>query len=116
MFTCVPPLSLTDALPIWGGRAGGVGEPSERLRAAQNRHRLEDGRRGAGAGQRGTQRLCPLAQLQVSGFGEGAYPVLEGGGVPAVDPGDPRSEEHTSEPQSLMRTSYPVVCLKKQNH
>src|SRR3546814_2268153 len=23
-----------------------------------------------------------------------------------------RSDEHTSEPQSLMRTSYPVLCLK----
>src|SRR3546814_4852119 len=26
----------------------------------------------------------------------------------------PRSEEHTSEPQSLMRISYAVFCLKKQ--
>src|SRR3546814_1559393 len=26
----------------------------------------------------------------------------------------PRSEEHTSELQSLMRTSYAVFCLKKQ--
>src|SRR3546814_5123528 len=26
-----------------------------------------------------------------------------------------RSEEHTSELQSLMRSSYAVVCLKKQN-
>src|SRR3546814_6307117 len=26
-----------------------------------------------------------------------------------------RSEEHTSELQSLMRISYPVVCLKKKN-
>src|SRR3546814_7156450 len=29
-------------------------------------------------------------------------------------PGDPRSEEHTSELQSLMRTSYAVFCLKKK--
>src|SRR3546814_3245619 len=29
---------------------------------------------------------------------------------------DRRSEEHTSELQSLMRTSYAVVCWKKQNH
>src|SRR3546814_10611805 len=28
--------------------------------------------------------------------------------------GEPRSEEHTSEPQSLMRTSYAVSCLKKK--
>src|SRR3546814_8636644 len=26
-----------------------------------------------------------------------------------------RSEEHTSELQSLMRTSYAVICLKKKN-
>src|SRR3546814_7181469 len=29
--------------------------------------------------------------------------------------GDRRSEEHTSELQSLMRTSYAVFCLKKKN-
>src|SRR3546814_2740462 len=29
-------------------------------------------------------------------------------------PGDGRSEEHTSELQSLMRISYAVFCLKKQ--
>src|SRR3546814_6603005 len=28
---------------------------------------------------------------------------------------DQRSEEHTSELQSLMRTSYAVFCLKKKN-
>src|SRR3546814_7796652 len=28
----------------------------------------------------------------------------------------PRSEEHTSELQSLMRTSYAVFCLKKKIH
>src|SRR3546814_3165369 len=27
-----------------------------------------------------------------------------------------RSEEHTSELQSLMRTSYAVICLKKKKH
>src|SRR3546814_1490694 len=30
-----------------------------------------------------------------------------------VDSGKMRSEEHTSEIQSLMRTSYAVFCLKK---
>src|SRR3546814_6673286 len=34
-------------------------------------------------------------------------PHLVGGG---------RSEEHTSELQSIMRTSYDVFCLKKKNH
>src|SRR3546814_6608338 len=33
---------------------------------------------------------------------------------PATDPATPRSEEHTSELQSLMRISYAVFCLKKK--
>src|SRR3546814_8645982 len=33
--------------------------------------------------------------------------------VGALIVGDPRSEEHTSELQSLMRISYAVFCLKK---
>src|SRR3546814_4997123 len=48
-------------------------------------------------------------------------PDLEGAGFkiafdthgPAIDP-DTRSEEHTSELQSLMRISYAVFCLKKK--
>src|SRR3546814_4220069 len=32
----------------------------------------------------------------------------------AVLAGEPRSEEHTSELQSLMRISYAVFCLKKK--
>src|SRR3546814_9723025 len=31
-------------------------------------------------------------------------------------PGDRRSEEHTSELQSLMRISYAVFCLQKKKH
>src|SRR3546814_9173614 len=34
---------------------------------------------------------------------------------PATRKRMPRSEEHTSELQSLMRTSYAVFCLKKKN-
>src|SRR3546814_9413790 len=33
-----------------------------------------------------------------------------------TDPGLARSEEHTSELQSLMRTSYAVFCLKKKKN
>src|SRR3546814_10319848 len=33
-----------------------------------------------------------------------------------VTPNGGRSEEHTSELQSLMRTSYAVFCLKKKIH
>src|SRR3546814_952148 len=37
------------------------------------------------------------------------------GGIAIVEPGKSRSEEHTSELQSLMRLSYAVFCLKKTN-
>src|SRR3546814_4506097 len=36
----------------------------------------------------------------------------DGGAVHAVRPAGARSEEHTSELQSLMRISYAVFCLK----
>src|SRR3546814_9222545 len=36
-------------------------------------------------------------------------------GNPELDP-EKRSEEHTSELQSLMRISYAVFCLKKKKH
>src|SRR3546814_2438837 len=35
-------------------------------------------------------------------------------GLAAIQVGVPRSEEHTSELQSLMRISYAVFCLKKK--
>src|SRR3546814_17487604 len=34
----------------------------------------------------------------------------------ALPPASSRSEEHTSELQSLMRISYAVFCLKKKKH
>src|SRR3546814_10076846 len=52
-------------------------------------------------------------------------PILAGGRLIAVNsegtlaeysPTDGRSEEHTSELQSLMRTSYAVFCLKKKTN
>src|SRR3546814_2929235 len=63
------------------------------------------------------QRLAPLGAL-LARDGE-QFGVVVGrqiareagiGGFLAV----PRSEEHTSELQSLMRTSYAVFCLKKK--
>src|SRR3546814_8837259 len=35
--------------------------------------------------------------------------------IPQTVPNRPRSEEHTSELQSLMRIWYAVFCMKKQN-
>src|SRR3546814_97794 len=51
-----------------------------------------------------------------------AYPVLVAGLLPLTGRGGvgwttaARSEEHTSELQSLMRISYAVFCLKKKNN
>src|SRR3546814_1127949 len=43
-------------------------------------------------------------------------PLTVGGGVRSIeDIRQLRSEEHTSELQSLMRISYAVFCLKKKN-
>src|SRR3546814_5485888 len=41
--------------------------------------------------------------------------LLAGGETTGVIGRDARSEEHTSELQSLMRISYAVFCLKKKN-
>src|SRR3546814_7880144 len=43
-------------------------------------------------------------------------PLFQGADLTSQDPITPRSEEHTSELQSLMRISYAVFCLKKKNN
>src|SRR3546814_8399751 len=58
---------------------------------------------GFGFGKNRDHNLALLAQLQR--FTELGVPLLAG----------LRSEEHTSELQSLMRTSYAVLCLKKKH-
>src|SRR3546814_9909643 len=59
------------------------------------------------------------AQERRPGLAAGrAHPAAIGGRRVAAQPGwpdaDARSEEHTSELQSLMRLSYAVFCLKKK--
>src|SRR3546814_2848423 len=60
-----------------------------------------------------------IAGRAVGPAGGGRSPspgVVTGSGQPALhDGGAARSEEHTSELQSLMRISYAVFCLKKKN-
>src|SRR3546814_2616607 len=65
----------------------------------------------------------PILINEASGFGTGQLPDKEGQMyhvgvddlylIPTAEV--PRSEEHTSELQSLMRISYAVFCLKKKN-
>src|SRR3546814_7922763 len=53
------------------------------------------------------------SSVEGRGFVEHAEQTFEALHVPA---GQGRSEEHTSELQSLMRISYAVFCLKKRKH
>src|SRR3546814_1891000 len=53
---------------------------------------------------------------QVEGAVVGAGTVLNPGQLDAAMAAGARSEEHTSELQSLMRISYAVFCLKKKKY
>src|SRR3546814_7549597 len=61
--------------------------------------------------------IIPLP-MQENERGFALLPLPFQPGVPAQDafPAKLRSEEHTSELQSLMRISYAVFCLKKKKH
>src|SRR3546814_7701046 len=56
------------------------------------------------------QRFMPDRPDVLIGAGQRIHPSLPRGGEHG------RSEEHTSELQSLMRISYAVFCLKKKNN
>src|SRR3546814_3680929 len=73
-------------------------------------HRADPALRGDAA-QPVRRRLC----LRSHPAGGGAAACVGAGDVPSDGArGQGRSEEHTSELQSLMRISYAVFCLKKQ--
>src|SRR3546814_4091390 len=55
----------------------------------------------------------PLPRIPAHPGGPAGGPAAEAGAVPAAIR-EGRSEEHTSELQSLMRISYAVFCLKKK--
>src|SRR3546814_6139495 len=65
---------------------------------------------------RKNRRMCELSQrsrslVQDAGASLASPPVPKN-----FPPASPRSEEHTSELQSLMRTSYAVFCLKTKKN
>src|SRR3546814_7592917 len=63
------------------------------------------------------QRLfvsAPLANDRL-GLSLSGVRTFHSGFLTDISPGSDRSEEHTSELQSLMRISYAVFCLKKKN-
>src|SRR3546814_1467631 len=57
------------------------------------------------------QLVCLPASVDFGALAKGVFDVLEH----FLDGGVVRSEEHTSELQSLMRSSYAVFCLKTKN-
>src|SRR3546814_8990731 len=56
-----------------------------------------------------------LTLLGPSGCGK-TTTLMSIAGLHGIDEGRIRSEEHTSELQSLMRISYAVFCFKKKNN
>src|SRR3546814_2943831 len=62
-----------------------------------------------------TDTLVPYTTLFRSGDLVHLHVLLELVGISVIG-ADHRSEEHTSELQSLMRSSYAVFCLKKKTH
>src|SRR3546814_6926262 len=109
-------------------------QPCRGCAAVARPRRLHHGQRVIGDDDIGLRRCArrPLdeafAEMRTAGIDALAAPVGQrGGAVAAKEGGEPagqvaadhvavaRSEEHTSELQSLMRISYAVFCLKKKN-
>src|SRR3546814_13455812 len=77
----------------------------------RSRHMAHEGR-AAGAVIVGEARL----QAKIFGKRQACEEIVGQADEQTVDVAQPqRSEEHTSELQSLMRISYAVFCLKKKN-
>src|SRR3546814_1911611 len=62
----------------------------------------------------GLPQQLPARRLEGADGGGRHQPSVQRPRRPAVAQLEPRSEEHTSELQSLMRISYAVFCLKKK--
>src|SRR3546814_10713968 len=104
--TMVPWCSL-DCTPAC--QAGGRGFKSRRDRHTRSPHKIAN---ATGRGRVAQLAERPPEKRKVTG----STPVpttIEASGQPHGWP-DARSEEHTSELQSLMRISYAVFCLNKQ--
>src|SRR3546814_10229309 len=74
---------------------------------------------GAWAPESEVADILRAAEIAHAGVAIGSYPFFRDGRTGAnfvIRSTDPRSEEHTSELQSLMRSSYAVFCLKKKKN
>src|SRR3546814_3201620 len=61
-------------------------------------------------------RIAGIAARELDGTCRRGHPCPRAGPIAARNALVERSEEHTSELQSLMRISYAVFCLKKKNN
>src|SRR3546814_2283051 len=61
--------------------------------------------------KRSGQKILSLVNVAESAIARESHAILQTLAGPEIG----SSEEHTSELQSLMRTSYAVFCLKKKN-
>src|SRR3546814_5993517 len=82
------------------------GDHVQQLRAVEFFHHLQRGNHGLDVVAVDGTGVMEAHFLEQRGRHEHALPVF----LPATH----RSEEHTSELQSLMRTSYSAFCLKKK--
>src|SRR3546814_1942886 len=57
---------------------------------------------------------CAVIGVPDEAFGESLLAIIQPEVSVTIDPDEVRSEEHTSELQSLMRNSYAVFCLKQK--
>src|SRR3546814_3331683 len=92
----------------------------------QNRHRRDAARQDDGRGGIGERATIATsvglpsgssccASLRITLFTPRLAPAARPASKPSPSAFRARSEEHTSELQSLMRISYAVFCLKKNN-
>src|SRR3546814_3449134 len=86
-------------------------------RSTPRSRRNHPGGRARTQSVRSEQRSDPAFPFRVEHFADcphGGYPDIQR--QTHIRLRVPRSEEHTSELQSLMRISYAVFCLKKKNN
>src|SRR3546814_1925663 len=93
--------------------------PTWERQARADRHQAAGCRRECRTSSSRSYRPCPPSQLSSrTAAGKSAARTVDApaNGAVGTAPLCARSEEHTSELQSLMRISYAVFCLKKKTN
>src|SRR3546814_3890464 len=103
------PIVLSGLKPLAGHRGTCLQRPSNLLFERPLAHRLQGGSRYTAIGHQSVDHLlCITVGQQLAAVD---HDIFRGKLRDIIR----RSEEHTSELQSLMRISYAVFCLKKKN-